>query len=355
MVYFYAAVLNPARGEVTGPAVPVVDDVQVNVPGGWTHYAVAADGTLAYMPTTGVSSPTQLIWVDRQGQIERAPLPGFASARLLSVALSPNGDRLAVTHDSIIRTEVWTYDVGTETPTRLTIDARAPLWSPDGEYLVYFSTQAGREGLYRQRWDGSSEAELLYRPAGATAFPQAWLRDGTALVFDERDETLDFDINLLSMDAEHVVTGLIASEFNEAGATLSPNGRWIAYSSDRSGVDEVYVRPFPGLDSLTPISTGGGLEPRWGPDGRELFYRLPNGELHVVAIDTGATEIVVESDLVFQGVRPFTAPVGLRTYDIDPSGARVINTASSRVADEQGGLIIVENWFEELRERVPIP
>ena len=351
----WAAAFDPARGEVTGSAVPVVDDVQVNVPGGWTHHAVAADGTLAYLPTTGVSSPTRLIWVDRQGQVDPAPLPGFASALLLSVALSPDGNRLALTHNSTIRNEVWTYDVGTETPTRLTIDAHAPLWSRDGEHLVYFSTQVGREGLYRERWDGSSEEpELLYRPGGATAFPQAWLPDGTGLVFDERDETLDFDINLLSMDDEHAVTGLIATEFNEAGATLSPNGRWIAYSSDRSGVEEVYVRPFPGLDSLTPVSTGGGREPRWGPDGRELFYRLPNGELHVVAIDTGAAEIVVESNLVFQGIRSFIASVGMRTYDIDPSGARVITAALSRASDEQGGLIIVENWFEELKARVPV-
>ena len=351
----WAAAFDHARGEITGPAVLVVDDLQVNVPGGWAHYAVAADGTLAYLPSTGVSSPTQLVWVDRQGLFDRAPVSGLGSGRLLSVALSSAGDRLAVTLNSMIRDELWTYDVGTQTPTRLTIDGRAPLWSPDGDYLVYFSTEAGREGLHRQRWDGSGEAELLYRPAGATALPQAWLPDGSALVFDERDETMDVDINLLSMDAEHVVTALVATEFNEGGATFAPNGRWIAYSSDRSGVDEVYVRPFPGLDRLTPISTGGGLEPRWGPDGRELFYRRPDGELHVVAVDTDAGEIVVESDLVFEGVRPGALLEGLRTYDIDPSGARVISIAFTRGSDAQGGLIIVENWIEELRERVPIP
>ena len=287
----WAAAFNPSKGEVTGSAVPVVDDVQVNSPGGWTHHAVAADGTLAYLPSTGATSPTEIIWVDRQGQIERAPLSGLAAARLFSVTLSPNGDRLAVTHNSGIRNEVWTYDVASRTPTSL----------------------------------------------------------------DERDETLDFDINLLSMDAEHVVTGLIATEFNEAGATLSPNGRWIAYSSDRSGVEEVYVRPFPSLDGLTPISRGGGREPLWGPDGRELFYRLPDGELHVVATDTGATEIVVESDVVLQGVGSSIASIGLRTYDIDPMGARVITPALSRSADERAGLIIVQNWFQELLERVPVP
>ena len=351
----WAAAFDHARGEITGPAVPVVDDLQVNVPGGWAHYAVAAeDGTLAYLPSTGVSSPTQLVWVDRQGLIDRAPVSGLGSGRLLSVALSPAGDRLAVTLNSMIRDELWTYDVGTQTPTRLTINGRAPLWSPDGAQLVYFSTQVGGEGLYRQRWDGSGEAELLYRPAGATAFPQAWLPDGSALVFDERDETMDVDINLLSMDAEHVVTALVATEFNEVGATFAPNGRWIAYSSDRSGVDEVYVRPFPGLDSLTPISIGGGLEPRWGPGGRELFYRRPDGELHVVAVDTDAPEIVVESDLVFEGVRPGALLEGLRTYDIDPRGARVISIAFSRGTNARGGLIIVEKWFQELKRLVPI-
>ena len=276
----WAAPFDSATGRVTGPAAPVLDDLQVNLPGGWAHYSFASDGTLTYLPQTGMAGPSRLVWVPREGAPE--PVLGLPLGVFLGVAYAPRGDRVAVGlaggSGGLNNYELWTYDIARETPTPLTTNATAPLWSQDGERLVYFSLEVGQEGIYRRRWGGTDEPELLYRPPGASgtsgvvAFPGAWSGNGESLVFVEGNPTGDFDINLLSMDDDRRVTPLIATEFREQSAGVSPDGRWITYVSNRSGIEEVYIQSFPGLEQRVQVSNGGARHPVWGPNGDELFY-----------------------------------------------------------------------------------
>ena len=262
--------------------------------------------------------------------------------------------------------ELWTYDIARETPTPLTTNATAPLWSQDGERLVYFSLEVGQEGIYRRRWGGTDEPELLYRPPGASgtsgvvAFPGAWSGNGESLVFVEGNPTGDFDINLLSMDDDRRVTPLIATEFREHSAGVSPDGRWITYVSNRSGIEEVYIQSFPGLEQRVQVSNGGARHPVWGPNGDELFYLSFASELRAVSVDTSGAITVGDA-------KPFASvgsgnygrvydPVSQRVFDTSPDGTRLVSVARGSVGLEGlSGLVVVENWFEELNALVPVP
>ena len=267
----WAAPFDATTGEVLGTAAPILDDLQVNLPGGWAHYTFASDGTLAYLPRTGMVGPSRLVWVTPEDSIE--PVLGLPPGIYLGVAHAPQGDRLAIALSLGVgggsNYQLWTYDIARATPTPLIASATAPLWSQNGERLLYFSLEDGQEGLYWQRWDGADEPALLYRPSGTNgldgtlAFPSAWSENGTSLVFVEGDAAGDFDINLLSMEDDRQVTPLIATEFSEHSASVSPDGRLIAYVSNRSGVEEVYVRRLPGLEGRAQVSNGGGRQPLW--------------------------------------------------------------------------------------------
>ena len=352
----WAAPFSLEERALSGAAVPVVDGVQVNLPGGWTHYSLGLDGTLAYMPMTDAVGPNRLVWVDRHGRIE--PLQGIEADLYHDVALSPDGSRLAMGRGFVREAgELWTYDVARQTSTRLVVDARNPVWSRDGQDLIYYSTVSGQEGLYRQRWDGSGAAELLYRGDGRPLYPVGWT-DGGALVVDALSENQGLDINLLALDAEPSLTPLIATEFNEHGPSFSPDGRWLAYTSDHTGVQQVYVQPFPGLDRRIPVSTDGGREPRWSPSGGELFHSSLRGEILAVSIETGPTVTVgepVSLGILSSNLLQDRAEANTNSYDLDASGERVVVIArGSAGATGSGHIVVVDNWFTELNRLVPI-
>ena len=283
----------------------------------------------------------------------------------MAVAYAPQGDRLAVglagASGGLDNYELWIYDIARETPTLLTTNATTPLWSQDGDRILYFSREVGQEGIYRRRSDGTDEPELLYRPPGASgitgsvALPQGWSRDGASLVFVEGDGTRGFDINLLSMD-DHRVTPLIATEFSDHSASMSPDGRWIAYVSNRSGIEEVFIQTFPGLAGRVQVSNGGAAQPVWGPTGDVLFYQTFNSELRAVPIDTSTTSVVGDSKLFSSGT--FGRAVdsfSQRTFDTSPDGTHLVSVARGSVGLEGlTGLVLVENWFEELKRVVPL-
>jgi dipeptidyl aminopeptidase/acylaminoacyl peptidase len=213
---------------------------------------------------------------------------------------------------------VWLADASRGTLTRLTFDgfSRDPVWSPDGESIVFGSKRAeSTYGLYVQRLDGRSPAELVWaNPLPFWPDPNSWT--GRVIVFTAKGTTTHDDIWTLSLDDRRARPWLqtVSSEY---GGRLSPDGRWMAYMSNESGLDEIYVQPFPGPGVKRLVSEGGGLNPIWSRDGRELFYRR-GADIVAVGVEMEPTFTVGKSAVLFSGRYRLSG----RDYDVSPDGTR---------------------------------
>ncbi len=332
----FAIPFDLASLEVTGEPVSIVEGVQrTTYPMFWTgtaHYSFSDDGTLTYVSggASGVERSVErsLVWVDRQGQEELIDLPPqpYASPRV-----SPNGGRVVFHVESSGNTDVWVYDLVRASSTRLTrqqID-RFPIWTPDGSRVV-FSRHGDDGGLFWTAADGTGDIERL--TASSTSMAYVWTSDGTELIFTDVDlVTGNNDIRLLSLDGDPDGEGLLADPlFNEGRPTLSPDDRWIAYRSDESGRDQVYVRPFPNVDDRRwTISIDGGTEVLWGK-GEELFYRPARGPLMLVTVEGN-------DNPSFGNPRPLFDDEyyrgGGRNYDIAPDGQRFLMIKDAAAED----------------------
>jgi len=342
----------------------MVNGVEMNSRTGHVPYDFSDDGLLVYVRGDDkfeLGAVRGLVWVDREGQEEPLDVPPRA---YLHPRVSPDGQRLAVTVGSIAENstqDVWVYDLERGTESRLTFDSEAaemrPVWTPDGESIVYYSARA-ESGIFRKAANGTGREERLT----TSAFPQHpefFSTDGSQLVF-RTNPNGNFDLHSLSMEGERASTPVLEMGFDEAFTALSPDGRWIAYSSNETGTYEVYVRPFPNVeDGRWQISTAGGASPRWGPDGRELFYRIGG------TVNTALMAVNVEADdsIFSPGVpaRLFTgayfwSAAAVPNYDISSDGRRFLMMSGP----VQGGgssvstsIAIVSNWFEELERLAP--
>jgi serine/threonine protein kinase len=334
-----------AKMEVTGAAVPVVEGVmQTN----WgADYSISDNGSLAYLPGAASGPQTLLVWVDRKGKEQ--PIPAPASGTYLSPRISPDGRRLALGATAGNQGQIWIYDFARETLTRLTfgnVNGNSA-WTPDGKRLVF---QMGTPlNLFWQPSDGSGKAEQLstseYRQA-----PGAWSPDGKMLAFVETNPKTDQDIWILHV-ADNKAEPFIKTPFNEGAPQFSPDGRWLAYASDESGRWEVYVQPYPGPGGTLQISTDGGREPLWNHNGKELFYR--NGDkMMVVGVSTQPTFSAGKAELLFEGHYQ-TTNASLPQYDVSPDGQRFLMVKDAGTEQSTTQINIVQNWFEELKLRVP--
>ena len=313
---------------------------------------------LVYLPGGENATTRTLVWVYRDGREE----PIAAEPRSYGRArISPDGTK-AVLDDRGEEEDLWVWDFARETLTRLTFDPgrdESAEWTPDGETVVFSSDRGGVRNLYRKAVDGTGVVERLSESANLH-FPLTFTPDGTRLVFLELSPDFSsFDLAVLTLDGEPPVEPLFDTDFVLNNAHLSPDGRWLAYESNASGADEIYVRPFPNVDSgRWQISSGGGFNARWGPDGHELFFRTRDGSVMRVEIDTepefraGNPESIIEPGSYYVNTRD-------RSFDISPDGQRFLmfqEGAASGADDPFAGLtrlIVVQNWFEELKARVP--
>ena len=246
--------------------VPVLENVNTKASGAG-DFSFSANGSLVYVKgvaATGGPAGT-LVWVDRQGREEPVGAPPRPYGR---PRVSPDGARLAVEVLDPANTDVWIYDLARGTSTRLTTDAALddrPLWTPDGAQVVFHSNRDGTGGVYRRAADATGPVEVLMTgPNRPRAY--AWAGDGQQLVLI-RDGQGDFDLAMLSLEGEPTLEPLIQTPFGESRPAVSPDGQWLAYTSNESGQYEIYVQPFPALDSKSQISTTGGTSPVWGRRG----------------------------------------------------------------------------------------
>ena len=352
------------RLELSGPSpVPVLENVDMK-PAGAANFTVSESGTLAFI--SGQASPNlpnrTLVWVDRQGRETPINLP---AGDYRSPRVSPDGTRVAVTLGVAENENVWVADLSRGTLTPATVEpgpAANPLWMPEGQEILFsISGDVGEQVLMRRPADGTGSAErviavetLLYLA------PTSWSSDGTRLAVGYVRGATARDIGIVTLDGEPSWTPLLATEVGETAPALSPDGAWIAYSSDRSGVPEIYLERFPDLGERVAVSVGGAMRPRWSPRGDELFYRrYGDGAMMSVPIDTAAELAPGTPEVLFAG-NYFVGPRIGETinYDVDPDGERFLMIKPNPGAGPSNfglsQIVVVENWFEELRRQVPV-
>jgi serine/threonine-protein kinase len=360
LVYGYDRTLravrfDPERLEIVGNPVPVAEQVNTK-PAGATNYGLAANGTLVYVSGGMDSDGRVLVWVDRQGKedvVAGVPIRGYVYPRI-----SPNGRFIGV--DIRDQTsDVWTWDIDRGALTNLTIDAalnRGVAWTHDGSRLAFSAVRDGKESLHWQKADGTGTPELIAQSGTRPRVPYSFGPDGH-LLFGEPGAP-PFDLYAVDTSgAGKVVPLLTASGYSEHNGEVSPNGRWLAYQSNESGRDEIYVRPYPDLHaSRRQVSIDGGTRPVWSRDGRELFYLSPGpaGQMSIVSVPVQADGPFVagQAQPLFQGSY-FRGPSG-RTYDVSPDGKRFL-----LIRDAPGStalpvhIVFGLNWTEELKRLVP--
>ena len=352
-----AAPFDLARLEVAGDPVPILEGVR-NTPYRAVDYAFSNDGTLVYVPGTGDSTyiPGTLVWVDRTGQegeaITQEPLEFPRYPRL-----SPDGQRLTLTTGPGNQGDLWVYNLGGQPPYPLTLEGMngRPVWTPDGKKVAFGSGATNALDLVWIPADGSTlEPEPLLESDPSVQFPEAWTPDGQELIFVQLDANGVNDIMAVSPNGGEprlvVQTQHSASIPARGGvASLSPDGRWLAYVSGVTGSPEIWVRPYPGPGAPVRISPSGGLEPVWSRDGQELFYLEGNKMMAVkVASEQGLTSeppLVLFEGNYIQTNRP--------SYDVGSDGRFLMIKAAEEEEGQQGQINVVLNWFEELKRLVP--
>ena len=346
--------------DVVGEPFPVLEGVQTSN-NGTPIYTVSDSGSVAYAPGVATSSPQRtLVWTDRQGNEEVLSAPPRA---YLYPRISPDGASVAIeVFVSVDDADIWVWDFARETLTRLTVDPASdeyPVWTPDGQRVIFTTRRDG--GVPNPYWvaaDGSGDVERLAEHP-IPLYPHTVSPDGTRLVLREGVQPPTQNLLMLTLDAEQRIEPLLAAEtFAERNAEISPDGRWIAYESTESGEVEIYVRPFPDVNTgRTQVSSGGGRWAVWARSGDELFYRDDDGQLIAVQVELGetfragtATVVVPRSSYT----PPGTGVLFGRTYDVSPDGQRFLLVRDVTETGSSGGaIVIVRNWFDELNRLAP--
>ncbi len=336
----------------SGTPVPVVREV-TSSPEGGAQVAFSTTGLLAYLRGAAKTPRFPVVWVDRQGGV--TPLLD-ETGTYGNPRLSPDGKRLSM---NVLRNgnwDIWVLDIDRHVMSRLTFDEGTDteqIWSPDGRELIFGSERGGKPtSLYRKPADGSGEEHMVAQSDFAM-WPTTWSPAGR-VGFSANRKT--FDVGVVTLGDKPEYQWPAASPFVETDPAFSPDSRWMAYSSNESGAQQIYVRPYPSGTGRWQISDAGGGFPRWASDGRELFYRTNTGimaasiEVSGDSLRTGKPRQVIAG--AFRGGAQGLTIAGnaFADYDVSADGKRFVMfpKGDEGVAAEAGLVTLVSGWFDEV-------
>ena len=348
---------NPDTFEIIGSPIPLIEDVFRLFPDRSTQLVISNSGTLVYMPgKTSATIQGTLVWVDREGNEQ----PIEEEARSYDdPKISPDGTRVALAISAVDGNEdIWIYDLVRKIISkRLTRDESRdffPIWTPDSKRIIFGSDREGATSIFWKSADGSGEVEQVTSMEDAWIWPQSLSNNENILFFGEWHSGGD-NIGMVPMEGDRTPKLLLQEEYNEIMPQNSPDGQWLAYVSDESGQNEVYIRRFPNIDSggLEKVSTNGGIIPLWSPDGRELYYENLDDEQMVVSVETDPILKPGKPQRLFDNS-------SYTSWDIDPKGKRFLMIKEVEATEDDSAqgrprkIIVVTNWFEELNEKAPV-
>ncbi len=335
---------DAGRLETTGPAVPSAEQVSYSAAAG-AMFSASANGILAYR--TGAGANSMLAWFDRTGkQVGQAA----SQAIYISLDLSPDERRVVATLGDAqgAQPDLWLFELARGVSTRFTFDAAtdwSPVWSRDGSRIAFASMRNGGSDLYAKVSSGAGTDELLLK-SPELKLASDWSPDGRRLLYSTVSAKTGSDLWTLPLEGDRAQRAppapYLQTQFNERQGQFSPDGRWVAYVSDEGGASQVYVQPFPPSGAKWQLSTGGGADPRWRQDGKEIFYLAPDRRLMAVEVKTGANLEAGVAKPLFDSRFPGTPEFG-RNYGVASNGQRFL----LRVPAEESApapITVVVNW-----------
>jgi eukaryotic-like serine/threonine-protein kinase len=343
----FAQRFDADKGELSGEAVPLLTDVAYLPRIRRVAYAASDGGVLVAQSGSGVSL-SRLVWYDRKGnEMGGAGKPDVYA----NVALAPNGKTVALDKVDMgsQNTDVWTYDLQRDTMKRLTFDPAidsTAVWSPDGTRLLFASNRGHHFGLYVKNADGAEEEKLLALEASnkVDKYPSDWSRDGKYILYESGQ-------GLWIAAIPELKTRVFVNEpATVKNGQFSPDGRWVAYTSNESGKWEIYVTSFPEGRGKWQLSSDGGTQPRWRGDGRELFFLASDGKIMAVPVTAGANFDAGAPVTLFQAnPRELVASSERVTYDVTKDGQRFLINTQVKNAETQPMSVIL-NWQAGLKK-----
>jgi serine/threonine protein kinase/Tol biopolymer transport system component len=335
---------DAGAAKATGEAFPIAEEVANPQSYRLGCFSAARDGTLVYQ--TGENGRVQAIWTNASGgELETVGELGL----IYTIRLSPDGGRLAeaVQDPQTKNVDIWLLDLARSVKTRFTFDPAVeyyPVWSPDGSRIAFSSNQKGHFDIYVKNAGGAGEPELFFA-SDEDKFVSDWTSDGRFLTFTELNPKgkTQADLWTLPLAGDRKPSVFLQTQFNEANATFSPDGRWAAYQSDESGKNEVYVTTFPTPSGKWQVSQSGGVEPRWRHDGAGLFFRALDGKLMEAAVT--AKGAVVEVATPHEASKFRLGEFGFRfwVYGAAPKDDRFVVLRPEKI--ESMPLTLVTQWM----------
>lgn len=376
----YAVSFDPGKLEVSGLPIKVVDGVQMSINTGSAYFDVSATGALAYVPGRAEGGARTLVWVDRQGMEDE--LPGLKPGSYLFPRISPDGRALVVELEGATH-NLYTYDFSRMVLSKVTTDglSHAPLWTPDGRNICFRSWKVGTMTMWEMPADGSGAAERL-TDFGARQSAVSISPDGGYLTFNQMGDLdagggkadmaagggaggMDDGMGAMGTGSDIWILPLHGgdrkpqrfkgSKFEEASAKFSPDGRLVAYCSNKSGRSEVYVEQWPDSGWMQQVSSEGGTDPLWNRRGQELFYR-DGDKMMVVPVRFSPTFEADMPRLLWEGhyshgMSSSCGPPGVSSsnYDVTADGQRFLMVKDEEADLGSTGIVVVLNWIAELK------